>query len=179
MVMLLKNDIEKYFMAEKNESLLFLVLGLVAIGLAFICYLLLKTSFYRGAALALLIIGLIQAVVGYAVYSRSDDQRISNVYAYDMDPQKLKQEELPRMQKVNRNFVVYRWTEILCCVAAVCLVIFHRSNPAGSFWLGLGIALGLQAAIMLLADHFAEKRARAYTQKLEIFMRDHTSRISG
>src|SRR3974390_1876133 len=109
--MFTKADIEKYFVAEKNESLLFLVIGLLAISLSVFFYSYLKSSLYKGAAIPLLAIGLIQAIVGFTVYSRSDTQRISVVYAYDMNPGKLKNEELPRMRTVNQRFVIYRWIE--------------------------------------------------------------------
>ena len=62
--MLTKADIEKYFMAEKHESLLFLVVGLAAILLALIFYFSIKTPIYRGAAIPLIIFGLIQAIAG-------------------------------------------------------------------------------------------------------------------
>ena len=66
--MLTKADIEKYFIAEKQESLVFLVSGLVAILLALIFYFAVKSSISRGAALPLLVLGLMQAVAGYTVY---------------------------------------------------------------------------------------------------------------
>ncbi|MFI5156339.1 MAG: hypothetical protein ACHQEM_09140 [Chitinophagales bacterium] len=167
--MFTKADIEKYFIAEKNESLLFLVLGVLAISLSIFFYSYLKTNFYKGAAAPLLLIGLIQAVAGYAVYARSDQQRIEMVYAYDMNPGKLKSEEVPRMNKVNRDFVIYRWVEIGLLAIGIMLIFLNRSNPKGSFWLGLGITLAIQAAIALGADYFAEKRAKIYCIQLENF----------
>lgn len=49
-----KAEIEKYFTAEKQGSLLFLVIGVVAIILELVFYLGLKTSFYKGAAIPIL-----------------------------------------------------------------------------------------------------------------------------
>ena len=63
--MFTKADIEKYFVAEKHESLLFLIVGLAAVLLALIFYFGVKTQIGRGAAIPLLIFGLIQAAVGY------------------------------------------------------------------------------------------------------------------
>ena len=75
--MLTKTDIEKYFIAEKQESLVFLVIGVVAIVMGLIFYYAVKTQILRGAALPLLLLGLVQAVAGYAVYVKSDDQRVN------------------------------------------------------------------------------------------------------
>jgi Mg2+/citrate symporter len=170
-----KADIEKYFVAEKQESILFIVIGIIAIAAAVAFYFFIKSSFFKGAAIPLVLIGLIQVIVGYTVYSRSDEDRIRNVYAYDMNPGSLKQDEIPRMEKVNRNFVIYRWVEIALLAAGVILILVHGRNPGGtSFWYGFGIALALQSFLMLGADYFAEKRALQYHKGLMEFTRSAT-----
>jgi len=167
--MLTKADIEKYFIAEKQESLVFLIIGLAAIGLALIFYFIVKTQLYRGAALPLLILGLVQAIAGYSVYVKSDDQRIGQVYAYDMNPDQLRTVELTRMRKVQSHFRIYRLIEIGVMLAGLTLVFLFRSQPDKNFWLGLGITLFLMAAELFCADFIAEKRAIQYTSLLEEF----------
>jgi hypothetical protein len=167
--MLTKTDIEKYFIAEKHESLVFLVIGLVAIGLALIFHFMMKTQVYRGAAVPLLMLGLVQAFAGYAVYVKSDDQRVSQVYAYDMNPDQLKTVELTRMRKVNMNFLIYRWIEIGAFVAGIILIILFRNPGEKNFWLGFGITLTIMSAELFIADFIAEKRAGQYTRQLEEF----------
>ena len=167
--MLTKADIEKYFIAEKHESLVFLIIGLVVIILALIFYFSAKTQLYRGAALPLLVLGLMQAVAGYTVYMRSDDQRISQVYAYDMNPDQLKTIELTRMRKVKTNFLIYRWIEIGALVAGLILIVLFFKQPLTSYWLGFGITLTMMAAELFIADFIAEKRAVHYISLLEEF----------
>ncbi|HEV3222985.1 MAG TPA: hypothetical protein VGZ90_08910 [Puia sp.] len=167
--MLNKADIEKYFIAEKQESLVFLVIGLAAIALALIFYFIVKTHIYRGAAIPLLVLGLVQSVAGYAVYVKSDDQRISQVYAYDMNPDQLKTVELTRMRKVQTNFLIYRSIEVGLIIAGLILIIFFRNQEGKTFWMGLGITLTLMAAELFFADFIAEKRASKYTSQLEEF----------
>ena len=163
--MLTKADIERYFIAEKQESLIFLIVGIVTIALALIFYFTAKTQIYKGAALPLLILGLVQAIAGYTVYIRSDDQRISQVYAYDMNPDQLKTIELTRMRKVNTNFLIYRWIEIGSIIAGITLIILFRGQETKTFWLGFGIALTIMSGIFFIA----EKRAVYYTKQLEEF----------
>jgi hypothetical protein len=167
--MLTKVDIEKYFIAEKHESLVFLIVGIAAISLALIFYFVVKTEIYRGAALPLLILGLVQAVAGYTVYIKSDDQRISQVYAYDMNPDRLKTIELTRMRKVKTNFLIYRWIEIGAFAAGIALFLLFRNQPGNIFWVGLGVTLTVMAAELFTADFIAEKRAVLYTSQLETF----------
>ncbi len=165
--MLTKTDIEKYFIAEKQESLVFLIIGIAAILLALIFYFSGKSQIYRGAAIPLLVLGLLQAVAGYTVYMKSDDQRVSQVYAYDMNPDQLKTTELTRMRKVKANFKIYRWVEIGTILAGLALILLFRSQPEKAFWLGLGIALAIITVELFIADYIAGKRASVYTWLLE------------
>ncbi len=167
-----KSEIEKYFTAEKQESLLFLVIGLVAIMAALVFFFFIRSAFYKGAAIPLLIVGLIQLTVGFSVYKRSDDDRIRNVYAFDMNPGELKNQELPRMEKVNRNFVIYRWIELALLITGLILTLIYGQNPGRSYWFGFGIALSMQSASMLGADYFAEKRALEYFKGLQSYTRE-------
>jgi hypothetical protein len=162
-----KPDIEKYFIAEKQESFLFLVIGAIALILAIAFFFFLKTNFYKGAAIPLVLTGLIQLAVGYTVYKRSDGDRVRNVYAYDMNPGQLKNEELPRMKTVNKNFVIYRWVEIACILGGAVLIFYCKTNPDKAFWYGLGMTLVIQATLMLGADYFAEKRAIQYSKGID------------
>ncbi len=162
--------IYKYFIAEKQESLLFLIIGIVAVLLASVFWFFIKSnpSFFKGAAIPLLAIGLIQIVVGYTVYSRTDKQQKDIAYNIGIEPVSfVKQTELPRMKKVIINFVVYRWVEIAFIITGLALIIVFKSNPDKSFWYGLGIALAIQAVLMLGADYFAEKRGKVYTEELK------------
>jgi drug/metabolite transporter (DMT)-like permease len=169
--MFTKTDIEKYFLAEKNSGLIFLIIGIIAILLAIGFFFFWKTNFAKGVAVPLLIIGLIQAVAGYTVYAGSDNQRIDNVYAFDMNPSKLRSEELPRMKMVNRNFIIYQWVEFAFIIAGIVLIVLYKGNAERSFLFGLGIALLIQGALTFGADYLAEKRSIIYTQQLETLIK--------
>jgi len=161
--------IYKYFIGEKQESLLFLIIGIIAILLALVFWFFIKSnpSFFKGAAIPILAIGLIQMVVGYSVYSRTDKQRNGIAYNIGMEPVSfVKHTELPRMKTVMKNFVVYRWVEIAFILAGLILIFLFRSNPDKTFWYGFGVALAIQAFIMLGADYFAEKRGHVYVKEL-------------
>jgi len=164
------NFIYKYFIAEKQESLLFLIVGIVAIMLAIIFFIFIRSNplFYKGAAIPLLAIGIVQCVVGFTVYSRSNKQMNEVAYNIGMEPVSYtRTQELPRMETVMKNFVIYRWVEIAFILIGVGLIFLFRTNPDRSFWYGLGITLAIQAFLMLGADFFAERRGGVYTEELE------------
>ena len=168
--MFTKTDIEKYFNGEKSESLLFLSIGMAGVVAAVFFFFALKTNFYKGVAIPLLLIGLLLGIVGFTVYNRSDADRIRNVYAYDANPSELKMKELPRMQAVMKNFVIYRWVEIVLAITGIVLFVYFRSNPAQIFWKGVGLTLAIMALLALTADYFAEVRGRIYINGIESFV---------
>lgn len=162
--------IYKYFSGEKQESLLFLLIGIVTIIVAGICWFIIKSNpaFFKGAAIPLLVIGLVQMTVGYTVYSRTDKQQKDIAYNIGIEPAGFVQHtELPRMQTVMKNLVIYRWIEIALIITGLVLLFLFRSDPGKTFWFGLATALTIQAAIMLAADYFAETRAEVYMWELE------------
>ena len=165
-IMFTKADIEKYFVAEKQESLIFMAIGVAGIILAIVFFFVLKTNFYKGASIPLIAVGLLLGVVGYTVYKRSDSDRTRNVYAYDMNPSQLQNEELPRMKTVMKNFVIYRYTEIALALTGIFLFIYFRSSESHLFWKGLGLTLTIMALLALSADYFAEQRGKIYLDGL-------------
>ncbi len=161
--------IHKYFMAEKQESLLFLIVGGVAVLLSVFFFFFIKTNpaFFKGAAIPLFIVGLLLGVVGYTVFARSDNQRMDVAYRMGLDPGGyIKNEEGPRMEKVMKNFVIYRYVEIGLALAGIFLFIYFKNDPDRVFWKGIGLTLAIMAIIALGADYFAEKRGKEYVEIL-------------
>jgi polyferredoxin len=161
-----KADIEKYFLAEKQESLLFLVTGIIAIILALVFFFGLKTNFYKGAAVPLVAIGLLMGIAGYTVHARSDADRKRNVYAFDMNPGDIREKEIPRMEKVMKNFIIYRYAEIILILLGATLFFYFKNDELKTFWKGVGLTLAILAAVALSADYFAEKRGLEYLKGL-------------
>lgn len=167
--MFAKTDIERYFLEEKSESRVFLLLGILAILAAILFFLFGNNRVFTGAAIPLLLIGILLSVVGFTVYRRSDSDRMRNVYAYDMNPSELKDKEIPRMKTVMKNFVIYRYTEIALALLGIGLYVFFIRDITKDFWRGFGLALAIMALITLTADYFAEQRGKKYLQGLEEF----------
>ena len=168
--MLTKEAIEKYFIAEKAESAVFMAIAVVAIIVAIVCFFVIKTPQCKGAAIPCMLVGLLLGIVGYTVYTKSDADRIRNVYALTMNPAALKQTEAPRMDIVLKNFVWYRYIEIALAIIGMALFLYNRNNQAQAFYKGFGVALLVMAIIALSADYFAEKRAHVYSNLLKSFI---------
>ena len=169
--MLTKTDIEKYFNAEKNESLLIIMIGIVAIVLAIVFFFYLKSNWHKGAAVPLLIVGFMHLVIGSVVFKKSDKDRIRVTYAYDMNPGDISSKEIPHIELVNKNLIIYRYIEIVLLLVGIGVYFFFKSKPDKGFWVGVGITLAIEAAVSLGAVYFAEKRATDYTNQLKEFVK--------
>ena len=159
------NFINTYFIDEKIESLLFIILGILSIMMALIFLFIIQYSFYKGFAYPLLLIGVIQLIVGTTVYIRSpkDIIRVGNMIKFET--KKIKTEELPRIEKVLYNFTIYKWFEIGLIILGI-ILFFYFKNSALTFWKGFGLGLLIQASVMLTLDVFAENRSRTYFEML-------------
>jgi uncharacterized membrane protein len=168
--MFTKTDIEKYFIAEKSTGLLFVIIGAAAVIAAIVFFVFLKTNFYKGAAIPLLVFGLLVGIVGFTVYKKSDADRKRNVYAYDLNPTELRDKEIPRMKTVMKNFTTYRWVEIALALTGIVLFFYFKENTDKIFWKGVGLTLTIMALTALTADYFAAKRGDIYLKGLESFI---------
>jgi len=158
------NKINAYFLAEKYESLIFIIVGAVALILSFYFWLAINSRFYNGVGWPLLFISLIQLTVGSIVYLRSPtDAKRVNSFA-ENNPKNIRALEIPRMEKVMRSFIVYRYVEIALILIGLFLFLWGFE---GGFVKGLGLGLVIQAGLILLADAFAENRGHWYLEYLK------------
>ncbi|MFM9989703.1 hypothetical protein [Flavobacterium sp.] len=79
------------------------------------------------------------------------------------EPFKIQTEEIPRMNVVMKNFVIYRYVEF---ALMLCGLILFFVSPGQTILKGLGIGLFIQASLMLSLDFFAEKRGTEYLKQL-------------
>ncbi len=158
------NKVHWYFTGERNESLVFLVIGLVAMACSFWFWLGINTKFYNGLGWPLFFIAIVQLMVGTMIFLRSpyDEKKVTDFYANS--PKSIKNIEIPRMEKVMKSFVIYRYVEITLILIGLSLFLY--TNPEG-FWRGIALGIVIQAGLMLIADHFAEKRGKEYLQYIK------------
>lgn len=157
------DPIDAYFDAERAESVVFVAVGLIALALAAFGAFVVRTPAWRGAATTLALVALVQLVVGGAVYLRTPQDQARAHALLAGDRAQLRAVEVPRMQLVMGNFVVYRWVEIALVVLGAVAIAF---GAAGSLVRGAGAGLAAQSALMLVLDWFAERRGDDYLRFL-------------
>ena len=161
----MQQEIASYFLAEKYESLIFVIIGVAAI--AFSVWLWTSASSFaatfKAMSYPLVIIGLIQIVVGGTVYWRSDTQIATYSAQVQSAASAYKADEIKRMEVVNKNFTLYKWIEVALLLLAIATTFLVSRNSA---WYASAIGLIIQAAVMLVADLFAEHRAYHYLDSI-------------
>ena len=148
-----------YFSAEKQESIIFMTVGLVAIALSI--WIWMNDHRLKSMAYPLVIIGLMQLVVGSAVYLRTDLQASTLTTQLQENPESFQRDEISRMQTVMKNFSIYKMIEMLLLITGLAMIAFWQRNDIAA-GIGIGIGLILQAAITLVLDIFAETRGADY-----------------
>ena len=163
-------SVEAYFNGEKQASLFWMILGLVSIVAAVVFFLALKKPFWKGMSIVFIIIGLVQLMAGIWVHSGIDKRRIEVVYNMGMNPGTIKQKEIPEITTLMKNIVYYRYAEIFFVVMGLLTFLLFTYHEDRQFWAGIGLALAIQACIVLAADGMAEKRGHHYQKVLQEYL---------
>jgi hypothetical protein len=155
--------IQDYFKPEKYEALLFLLFGVALIAFSIYAVMKFGDSFYKGLAIPLVLIALVQITVGGSVFFRTDKQIATLEILYKEQPKAFADQELSRIIPVNKNFIIYRNVELAFIVIGLGLFFFLRRSD---FWYGIGVGMFIQGALMLSLDMFAERRGNIYQKQL-------------
>jgi hypothetical protein len=150
-----------YFTAEKRESLLFLMAGAAAIAAS--VYLWATGSPHRAMAWPLTAVALIQIVVGWTVYARTDGQMKDLHTLLAKDKAAYAAAEVPRMEAVQKSFRVYKAIEIALLAAGLAGAFFLKDRIVLH---AVSVGLALQAGLMLVFDLQAESRAEVYVEQI-------------
>ena len=168
--MLTKSDIERFFTADKQMGLLFLVFSAVLVAAALFLLLSQKPPFYRGVSIPLFLLASSLLYAAYPLRSRSDDRRIRSVYAYDMDSGHLSGKELPRLQSDYRSVSRLHMAGFALLGAAVLAGLLLSRRPELAFWYGLSVSLAAVAFVVCGLTYLYATRLGAFTQRLQEFL---------
>ena len=147
-----------YFQAEHAESLLFAAIGIIAIATAAFLLWRYGDALSQGLAIPLILVGLIQLSVGGSVYLRTPAQLAALQAQHMQEPARFKADETARMTTVMTNFRTYKIIEAAFILIGLAVTL-TVSQP---FWLGIGMGMLIQGALMLPADITAENRGAIY-----------------
>jgi len=151
--------ISTYFSAERAESMLFIAVGALALAASAYFVLVLRKPFFSGMAITLSVVAALQMIVGITIYQRSPADTVRVQKMVQSAPQKIKSEEVPRMQTVIRNFKIYLGVELSLLILSI--VVLLLSSP-GTIIRGAAMGLAIQAVFKAVLDLAATRRGDAY-----------------
>lgn len=157
----MKEELVAYFAAEKWGALILVVAAVAALATA--AALVATKSTYRGMALPLAILGLVELVIGGVLLARTDGQVAALLNSLAVAPGDMARAELARMAPVMRTFTIVLIGEVVVLSGGLVLTyIAGRSD----FLYALGVGLVAQAGVLLVFNLFAVRRAAHYVDLL-------------
>jgi hypothetical protein len=151
-----------YFHGEKTAGLVLAGIGLTA---AVAAALMFPARWeLRAMAITCAVWALLELAVGLGLYFKTGPQLDQLVAQLGSDPVALFAAELPRMVKVQRNFLVIElvWLTAIVCGAAI--AVWRKGDPRVS---GVALAVVIHAAVFLAFDIIAERRGALYLDALQ------------
>lgn len=168
--MLNKTDIEKYFIAEKQLGTVLIIVGAIALVSFLYALFVCKTQYCKGFSIPLCIVGFALIFMGFVKYNKSDNMRIGVIYALDMNPELIKNKEIPRIISVNKTNTIIKYSELILLILGIAFYFYFKPGTDKQFLTGFAIALIIQAIIVLSFILFAENKNLKYTQQLKEFV---------
>lgn len=169
--MLSRTELERYFSAEKQIGMIFIVFSILAIAIAAYLYFVQKTDLLKGFSIPVLLLGILFLTQGRTLHGRADGLRTANLEAFDAKSGDIREKELPRIKKVLDDIAGYRLVEIGLFAAAALLTFYLRSKrPELNFWYGLTLSIAITAICSHGLNFMVKKQAREYAQKVESFV---------
>lgn len=160
--------ITTYFSEERITALCIIIIGIMTIFLACIFLLIIKYSFFKGIAIPFLVIGLLQLIIGTVIFTRSPNDIIKVQHSLRDEPQKIKTEELPRIEKVIHHFTIYKSVEVFLIISCgILLLLLRKTNHV--FWKGVLLGVLIQTVFLFTLDMVADKSAQTYLKQLKDF----------
>jgi hypothetical protein len=151
-----------YFNGEKNAGLFLAAIGIAVVIGAMV--LLRARPDYRSFAITLGLVALVEVAIGAGLYLKTDPQ-VGRLRAHlDSNASTFYADEGARMTRVQRNFVLIEYVEVVLIVLAALVAVAQKRSHTVT-----GIALGLliNATLLLAFDLLAERRGATYLAVIE------------
>ena len=157
------HSIEKYFTDDRLQLGIGIIISIVSFGIAAFLFMT-KRIVFTGMSYSIIPLTLVLFMVCVFLFIRTPKDMNRAITFYQTSPQKLKTAELPRMEKVLKNFNWIIRTEICIIFAGAILFVSFGKND-----LVRGISIGMiaQALVLLIFDTIEVQRARVYLEFLK------------
>ncbi|ANQ51770.1 hypothetical protein MY04_4434 [Flammeovirga sp. MY04] len=157
-------SLEAYTSAQKWVGINFIILGSILVILAGIfTFFVLKTPMSTGMKWGALVSGILILVGGMSYYSFCNKTQLSSQAIYKRDVTEFLQFEYERMEKVDKDFLLYQLTFTAFIVAALIIILFINMPLLK----GVSYAVAILFLGILIIEGFSHTSITKYTSELK------------
>ncbi|MFY7733087.1 MAG: hypothetical protein ACOVSR_06350 [Bacteroidia bacterium] len=151
--------IQKFYNAQKAQSLLFLVLGIFATILSIYFFIASINAISLGFAIPFFVFGLTQTILGFKTYIKTNSEREFVMLSAKENIQQIITIEIPRINKILTDY--NRKNHVFLGLNALSIVLFtvFANTPMLK---GIGLALFVQSLIHISSLYFENNRSQIY-----------------
>lgn len=152
-----------YFDGEKHAGLFLAGVGAAGVIAAAVMFSRGRADF-RSFAVTLGVVAVAQIALGIGLYLRTGPQVSRLMGQLGSEPARFQTDEGARMMRVQRNFVVIEYVEVVLIIVSAVAAVAGKNRP-GLAGVALGLLIG--AACVLAFDIVAERRGGVYLSALD------------
>lgn len=151
--------IQKFYHAQKAQSLLFLVIGSFATLLSIYFFIASINTISLGFAIPFFVFGLTQTILGFKTYIKTNSERDFVLLSAKENMQQIITIEIPKINKILTDY--NRKNYIFLGLNAISILLFtvFANTPMVK---GIGLALFVQSLIHISSLYFENNRSQIY-----------------
>lgn len=159
--------IHEYFIAERNESIAFVLLASGGIFFSFYFWLIVNTPLYNGIGWALITLAFFQLFQGIFNFFKTKNIEKKVMSFLKSSKKSIKNVEIPRVRKNSAKFKYFRYAETSLMIISLFFYFVNEND----FWKGLCVGMIVETGILYLANYNSEYRTLQYLK----FLKKHYS----
>ena len=151
--------IQKFYNAQKAQSLLFLVLGSIATMLSIYFFIASINTISLGFAIPFFVFGLTQTILGFKTYIKTNSEREFVMLSAKENVQQIITIEIPKINKILTDYNRKNYVFLGLNAISIVLFIIFSNTPMVK---GIGLALFVQSLIHISSLYFENNRCQFY-----------------
>lgn len=155
-----------YYKVERTESLIFIAVGLLSVISATYVWLFIEEhlSFYKGLAIVLAFIGLLQVSVCFPLYLKNNNNTAKAVASYQQNQTEFRSAELLHIKQVRNTFSQFKYFWSFVAISAILAILVSNTK---SFMCGMAIGFLVHSTMLVISDTLGLIRSDEYIRIIE------------
>ncbi len=163
----MKSRFHQYLRAERHTGLFLLLWAVLSAAAAIVAYALWPGKLLQAVALTATILSLLQLWSGIGRIRQASFLHRKYGALVEVAPPSFAAQEIPRLEAEEQAALRRRRIELALLILGLCFALLGGLRFPGGFLLGTGLALCIQASVLLVVTLMAQWRDGLYRHELE------------